>query len=103
MCIALLGGMDRLGKHYIEEAGRVGISLRVFSRDEVNIGSKIKNMDAMVIFTNKVSHNVKAKAIKEAKANGIPVYMHHSCGVCSLRECLNCLMILNDKGGKNDA
>jgi hypothetical protein len=28
MCIALLGGMDRLGKHYVEEAGRVGISLR---------------------------------------------------------------------------
>jgi hypothetical protein len=103
MCIALLGGMDRLGRHYVEEAGRAGVNLRVFSKDEVNIGSKIKNVDAMVIFTNKVSHNVKAKAIKEAKAKGIPVYMHHSCGVCSLRECLNCLKIINDKGGKQDA
>jgi hypothetical protein len=92
MCIALLGGMDRLGKHYIEEAGKIGMDLKIFPRDGGNIGSKIKNVDAMVIFTNKVSHNVKAKAIKEAKANGIPVCMHHSCGVCSLRECLNCLM-----------
>jgi hypothetical protein len=103
MCIALLGGIERLEKHYVEEAGRVGINLRVFSRDEVNIGSKIKNVDAMVIFTNKVSHNMKAKAIKEAKANGIPVYMHHSCGVCTLRECLNCLMIINREGGMKNA
>jgi hypothetical protein len=101
MCIALLGGMDRLERHYIEEAGNVGINLKVISKQQNNIGSKIKNVDAMVIFTNKVSHNVKAKAMKEAKANGIPVYMHHSCGVCSLRECLNCLMIISQNGGKN--
>jgi hypothetical protein len=103
MCIALLGGMDRLGKHYLEEAGRVGIDLKVFSRDEVNIGSKIKNVDAMVIFTNKVSHNMKSKALKEARAKGIPVYMHHSCGICSLRECLNCLRVINNNGGEKDA
>lgn len=94
MCIALFGGMDRLERHYIEEAESVGIDLKVFSKQQLNFGSKIKNVDAMVIFTNKVSHNVKAKAMKEAKAYGIPVYMHHSCGVCSLRECLNCLLPL---------
>lgn len=99
MCIALIGGMDRLEKHYLEEAERSGISLRVFTKSEVNIGSKIRNMDALVIFTNKVSHQVKAEAMKAAKANGIPVFMHHSCGVCTLRECLNCLKIMQPDGG----
>ncbi len=92
MCIALIGGMDRLTRHYIEEALKMGIELRVFTRQEVNIGPKIRNTDAMVIFTNKVSHNVKARAVREAKANGIPVHMQHSCGVCSLRSCLDCLI-----------
>jgi hypothetical protein len=26
-----------------------------------------------------------------AKKQGIPIFMHHSCGVCTLRECLQCL------------
>ncbi len=103
MCIALIGGMDRLERHYVEEAARMGIDLRVFTRQEANIGSKIKNADAMVIFTNKVSHKVKAQAIKEAKANGIPVRMHHSCGVCALRNCLDCFMTVNTDGGTNNA
>jgi ABC-type sugar transport system substrate-binding protein len=103
MCIALIGGMDRLERHYVKEALKLGIDLRVFTTQEANIGSKIKNADAMVIFTNKVSHKVKAQAIKEAKANGIPVHMQHSCGVCALRNCLDCLMMMNSNGGKIDA
>ena len=95
MCIALIGGMERLERHYLEEGERAGVDLRVFNSSEVNIGSKIRNVDAMVIFTNKVSHRVKAEAVKAAKANDIPVFMHHACGVCTLRECLNCLLINN--------
>jgi hypothetical protein len=30
-----------------------------------------------------------------AKLNNIPVFMHHSCGVCTLRDCLNCLLIIH--------
>lgn len=96
MCIALIGGMDRLEKHYRDEAERAGVDLRVFNRAEVNIVSKLKNVDALVIFTNKVSHNVKKQAMSAARANGIPVFMHHSCGVCTLRDCLNCLLVSAD-------
>lgn len=103
MCIALIGGMDRLEKHYLEEADRAGVSLRVFSRFETNIGAKLKNMDAVVIFTNKVSHHVKKQAMTVAKSNGIPVYMHHSCGVCTLRDCLNCLLIMQFPAGAGTA
>ncbi len=96
MCIALIGGMDRLEKHYMNEAGRAGVELQVFTRSENNIGAKLKKADAVVIFTNMVSHRVKKEAMTAAKLNDIPVFMHHSCGVCSLRDCLNCMQIIHD-------
>lgn len=91
MSIALIGGMDRLERQYINEAESVGINLKVFTKPETRIGSKIKNMDAIVILTNKVSHRAKREAMDIAKAKNIPVFMYHSCGVCTLRDCFNCL------------
>jgi len=91
MCIALIGGMDRLGKHYQQEADRAGMKLQFFSTSETNIAAKLKKADAMVIFTNKVSHRVKIEAMQVAKAMDIPVFMHHACGVCTFRNCLQCL------------
>lgn len=91
MCIALIGGMDRLGKHYQQEADRAGVKLQFFSTSETNIAAKLKKADAMVIFTNKVSHRVKIEAMQVAKAMDIPVFMHHACGVCTFRNCLQCL------------
>jgi len=95
MNIALIGGIDRLEQHYVEEGTRAGIDLRVFNSSEANIGVKLKHADALVVFTNKVSHKMKKQAVAAAKANDIPVYLHHSCGVCTLRECLNCLKIID--------
>lgn len=97
MCIALIGGMDRLERHYREEAKRLGIDLHVFTRSENNMSNKLKGFDALVIFTNKVSHQVKKEAMNAAKGRDIPVFMHHSCGVCTLRECLSCV-VLNSGG-----
>jgi hypothetical protein len=91
MCVALIGGMDRLERHYINEAEKSGIDLRVFTKSEVNIGSKIRNADAVVILTNKVSHQVKREVMSVAKSRKIPVFMYHSCGICTLRNCLSCL------------
>jgi len=90
MCIALIGGIDRIGKHYLEEGAHAGVELRVFSQSEVNLVAKLKHVDGMVVFTNKVSHRAKIEALKAAKAHGIPVLLRHSCGVCTLRECLGC-------------
>lgn len=88
MCVALIGGIDRLERHYTEEAARLDVDLKVFNRLETNIGAKLKHVDALVIFTNKVSHEVRREAVRAAKTNDIPVYMYHSCGVCTLRDCL---------------
>ncbi|HEY7745950.1 MAG TPA: DUF2325 domain-containing protein [Desulfuromonadales bacterium] len=91
MCVAVIGGMDRLERHYRQEATQAGIELRVFNQSEVNIGAKLKNVDALLIFTNKVSHRARHEALGVAKAQNIPVFQYHSCGVCALRNCLNCI------------
>ena len=91
MCVALIGGMDRLQNNYINEAKRLGIDLRVYTKSETGIASKVRNVDAVVIFTNKVSHKAKGEVMNTAKANNIPVFMYHSCGISTLRDCLSCL------------
>lgn len=91
MCVALIGGMDRLERNYISEAQRLGIDLKVYTKSETGIASKIKNVDAVIIFTNKISHQAKREVMNIAKQRNIPVFMYHSCGICTLRNCLSCL------------
>jgi len=77
MCIALIGGMDRLERNYINEAEKLGIDLRVFTKSESCVASKVKNVDAIVIFTNKVSHKAKKGGDKCSKSKKHP-YFHVS-------------------------
>lgn len=92
MCIALIGGMDRLERDYINEAEKFGIKLKVYTKAQKGMSSKIKDVDCLIIFTNKVSHRAKLEAINVAKSMKIPVFMFHSCGICTFRNCLNCLI-----------
>lgn len=89
MCVTLIGGMDRLHCEYIAAAKKGGHSLKCIGRNEPNFIDKIGNPDKMIIFTNKISHEAKRKAIQHAKNKKIPVHMVHSCGVSSLKECLH--------------
>jgi ABC-type uncharacterized transport system substrate-binding protein len=91
MCIAVIGGMDRLQKHYLNEARKFGIKLAIFNKAKAGMAAGIRHVDAVVIFTNKISHNARNEAMAAARDNRIPVYMFHSCGLCTLRECFHCL------------
>lgn len=92
MCVALIGGMDRLERDYEKEAGRHGVELRVFTKTRTGMATRLKSVDVMVMFTGKVSHRMKSEAISAARSKSIPVIMVHSCGVSSLRECLRRLV-----------
>ncbi len=102
MCVAVIGGVRRLGPHYLRAAERMGVELRLFNEPGAEMADKLYRADAMIIFTNMVSHNGRRLAKKAAKLHGIPVFMHHTCGLCTLRECLNCLKIVSDasSGGR---
>ncbi|MGA2150616.1 MAG: DUF2325 domain-containing protein [Geobacteraceae bacterium] len=91
MRISLIGGIDRLGRHYRQEAEKLGVDLRIFTRSETNLSAKIRHSEALVIFTSKVSHRARDLVMGVALAKGIPVFMSHNCGVCALRDCLNCV------------
>ena len=100
MCIALIGGMDRLERHYKSEAEKFGIELKVFNTSAAGIASKVKTADAVVIFTNKVSHRARKEVMSMVRSRNIPVYQYHSCGICTLRDCFNCI---DKKGGARNA
>ena len=101
MSIVLVGGMDRLGASYQKEAERQGMNLHIFSQAKHRMESKIKHADAVVIFTNKVSHQARHEAFAAARKRGIPVFMNHACGVCTLRECMNCLKVMHQPVDQN--
>jgi len=100
MCVAVIGGMDRLERHYRKEAEKFGIELKVFNTSTSGMAATIKTADALVILTNKVSHRARKDVMNAARARNIPVYQYHSCGVCTLRDCFTCL---NKRGGERNA
>lgn len=97
MCVALIGGMDRLEKHYIEEANKLGVKLKVFTKLEKDVHKKIGNVDAVVIFTNKVSHELKESIRKNFSFKKCPCLMCHSCGISSLRKSIEYLKKIKEK------
>ena len=88
MCVTLIGGMDRLKPDYIAAARQGGHTLKCISRNERNFVDRIGNPDRVIIFTNKISHEAKRKAMQHARSRNIPIHMVHSCGVSSQKECL---------------
>lgn len=99
MSILLIGGMDRLERHYQNEAIKRGVNLKIFTKQTKEIGKKIGKIDAIVLFTDKVSHSLKNEIINLAKTRKIPLFMYHSCGISTFRRCLDCLQKLKQKGG----
>lgn len=88
MSVTLIGGMDRLKSDYISAAMEHGCTLKCISRNERNFMDKIGNPDRLIVFTNKISHEAKRKAVQVARMRNIPLSLVHSCGVSSLRDCL---------------
>jgi len=91
MGIVVLGGMDRLERQYIDEGEKHGIQLKVFSKLETNLSSRLGKPDAFIIITGKISHKALKNTCNIAKSKKIPVYYCHSAGICSFRDCLNCI------------
>lgn len=92
MCIVVIGGMDRLAPHYQEEAKRLGIRLRVFPRVEKSTPRKLGGCDGVVLFTNMISHAGRRVVLDAIRRHNIPLYQLHACGLCTLRDCLRCLL-----------
>ena len=90
--ISLVGGIDRLQQHYLQEAASLGIELRIFNKAETGLQAKLGATEAVVLFTGKVSHTARSQVYGAANSRNIPVFQSHNCGVCALRDCLKCVL-----------
>ena len=88
MRVSLIGGLDRLKRHYRDAARVLGIELQVFNRAEANLATRLGDSLALVLFTANISHQARTLVLATARARTIPVYQFHSAGVCTLRRCL---------------
>ena len=92
MCVALVGGMDRLKRDYENAAKRCGVKLKVFTGKESCLVDKMGCPDMAILFTSMISHNAKTEVMQHSRSRGIPVHFLHTNGVSGLRRCLACLM-----------
>jgi hypothetical protein len=92
MCVALVGGMDRLKRDYESVAKKCGVTLKTFTGKESCLVDKMGVPDMAILLTNMISHNARTEVLQRTKALGIPVHFLHSCGVSSLKHCLACIM-----------
>jgi hypothetical protein len=88
MCAALVGGMDRLKRDYMNEAKRRGIKLKCYTGKERKISGSLGKVDFVVLFTNKVSHKARKDVLAALNGTDTPILMRHSCGVSTLKKCL---------------
>ncbi|MCX7770358.1 MAG: DUF2325 domain-containing protein [Proteobacteria bacterium] len=92
MSIVLIGGIDRLVAEYMDIAKDMGIKLKVITKLSKDMDKKIVGADRVIVFTDKISHKAKNIAVKTAKSKNIPIFFCHSSGVCSLKNCINCIL-----------
>lgn len=88
MCVALVGGMDRLKKEYENAAKKCGVTLKVFTGKESCLVDKMGNPDMAILFTSMISHNARTEVMQRSRSLGIPVRFLHTNGVSGLRNCL---------------
>ena len=93
MCVALVGGMDRLRRNYENAAKRCGVRLKVFTGKESCLVDKMGRVDMAILFTSMISHNARTEVMQKSRSMGIPVAFLHSNGVCGLRQCLLDLIV----------
>lgn len=88
MNIVLVGGHDRMHSEYKGIGKKNGFKLKVFTQITPQFGKSIGNPEAIVLFTNTVSHKMVNTAIKEAKRKNIPITRCHTSSANSLDETL---------------
>lgn len=88
MSIVLIGGHDRMHEEYKTIGCKHGHRLKVFTQMTARFDKNIGSPDAIVLFTNTVSHKMLLAAVKEAKRKNIPVIRCHTSSGTSLDETL---------------
>lgn len=92
MTVAVVGGLDRLERHYTALAGEhKDMKIKVFSHIKPRMAEKIASADGVVLVTNLVSHKAAREVYRLARDKGLNVIPCHRASVSAMRECLTAL------------
>ena len=89
MTISIIGGLDRLKRHYEDALKEKGHKMKLLSQNKRQFYNYLSNVNGIIIFTNEVSHNAMWCAIKYAKTLNIPVARSHSSSISGLKKSIN--------------
>ena len=79
MSVVIVGGHDRMVQQYKQVCKAHRCKAKVFTKKAGNLGNQIGSPDAIIIFTNTVSHQMVKFAVTEAeKANADVIRSHTS-------------------------
>jgi hypothetical protein len=92
MCVALVGGLDRLKREYESAARSCGVTLKVFTGKESCLAEKIGTPDMAILLTAMISHNARYDVVQRSRGLGIPVVFLHTNGISGLRQRLADIM-----------
>lgn len=84
MSIVLVGGHDKMHTQYKDVAIKYGHKAKVYTQLTTGFEKSIGSPDAIVLFTDKVSHKMAWIATKKAKKDKIPILRSHASSITSL-------------------
>lgn len=92
MTVAVVGGLDRLGRHYTALADEhEDMEISFYPQIKPKLADKIANTDGVVLVTNLVSHTAAREVYRLARDKGLPVIACHRASVSAMRQCLSTL------------
>lgn len=89
MTVALIGGFDRLKHHYQSTAKERGINLRILTTHTSDLSCKLAQVDAVIMFTDLVSHNSAKKVYKLTRTQNVCLVCSHNSSLTAIRRCLH--------------
>ncbi len=88
MSLAIIGGLDRLKNVYKSQGTRMGYKVKVFGQMVPSMGKRLSGVDAIVVFTGTVAHDMVVEASQAAKQFNIPIRWSHSSSAGGLKRSL---------------
>lgn len=89
MSILVLGGHERMENIYKKQGKEMGYRLKVMCKIKSGFTKRIGNPDAIIIFTNTVSHKMVVAAENIARKNKLTIIRSHNSSQFALENILN--------------
>lgn len=92
MSIVIIGGHDRMAGQYKKICMQHNCKAKIFTQMAGNLSSQIGSPDALILFTNTVSHKMVKCAVNEAQKCGADIVRCHTSSKYALNEILENLV-----------